>query len=223
MFHRIELLIIFLIVSSFAGLYTFASSKYPEENKNFETALFSGGCFWCMQQAMDQVEGVVETVVGYTGGTTVNPTYEQVSSGVTGHAESVEVHFDPKIVTYKKILDHFWRNIDPTVKDEQFCDKGNQYRAAIFYRTPEQKRLAEESKQALIASKRFENVYTEINEASTFYEAEKYHQNYYKKNPLRYKFYKYLCGREKQLEKVWGKYTQVTSKFGILALRKPRD
>jgi peptide-methionine (S)-S-oxide reductase len=204
MFRKIEVLFIFLFLSSFAGLYTLAVNKTPEEKKVLERATFAGGCFWCMQQAMDQVDGVVETVVGYTGGPEAHPTYSQVSSGSTGHAESVEVRYDPTVVSYKELLGHFWKNIDPTVKDQQFCDKGKQYRSAIFYHTPEQKRLAEETKQDLIASKRFNNVYTEINKAAVFYEAEKYHQNYYKKNPIRYKLYKYLCGREKRLEELWG-------------------
>lgn len=171
-----------------------------------EKATFAGGCFWCMEPAFDHVSGVVSVTVGYTGGTKKDPTYEEVSAGGTGHAESIEVTYDPAKVSYKKLLDIFWHNIDPTVKDKQFCDTGHQYRSAIFYHNEEQKREAESSKKALEESNRLGGpVYTEIVPASTFYPAEEYHQQYYKKNPVRYKFYRWNCGRDERLKQLWGK------------------
>lgn len=204
MHRKMEILTILIAITCFAGLYTFAANKTPLERKSYETASFAGGCFWCMQEALDKVEGIVSTRVGYAGGQKENPTYEEVTSGSTGHAESIEVKFDPGVISYRKLLDVYWRNIDPTVKDQQFCDKGSQYRSVIFFHNPEQKQIAEETKLELISSDRFENVFTEIIPASDFYEAEKYHQNYYKKNPVRYKLYKYLCRREHRLNELWG-------------------
>lgn len=169
-----------------------------------EEAIFAGGCFWCMQQAMDKVPGVTKTVVGYTGGKTANPTYEEVSSGSTGHFEAIEVTYDSNQVTYEALLDAFWKNVDPTDGSGQFCDKGQQYESAIFYLTPEQEKEAMASKQKLMDSGRFPHVYTKILPATVFYAAEEYHQDYYKKNPLRYKFYKTTCGRERRLKQVWG-------------------
>jgi peptide-methionine (S)-S-oxide reductase len=171
-----------------------------------EIAIFAGGCFWCMEPPFDAIPGVISTTSGYTGGHTKNPTYEEVSSGRTGHAESVQVVYDPKKVSYQKLLDVYWHNIDPTTANAQFCDHGTQYRSAIFYRNDEQRKLAEASKRALEHSKRFkEPIVTEITAASTFYPAEDYHQDYYKKNPLRYKFYRASCGRDDRLEQLWGK------------------
>lgn len=168
-------------------------------------ATFAGGCFWCMQPPFDELAGVVRTTVGYTGGHLKNPTYEQVSAGVTGHAEAVQVLYDPEKVNYARLLEVFWRNIDPTVEDRQFCDTGDQYRTAIFYHNEEQRRLAEESKAALEKSKPFEGpIVTMISPAATFYQAEAYHQDYYKKNPLRYKFYRSACGRDRRLRDLWG-------------------
>lgn len=169
-------------------------------------AYFAGGCFWCMEEAFEKVEGVVSVVSGYMGGTMVNPTYEEVSAGRTGHAESVEVTYDPTEVTYQKLLDAFWHNVDPLTPNAQFCDHGTQYRSAIFYSTEDEKRLAEESKAALEQAKKFPvPIATQLTPASTFYPAEDYHQDYYKKNPLRYKYYKYGCGRANRLEALWGK------------------
>jgi len=168
-------------------------------------ATFAGGCFWCMEPPYDKLDGVISTTSGYTGGTKLNPTYEQVSGGHTGHFEAIEVLYDPKKVSYEKLLEVFWHNIDPTDQHGQFCDKGPQYRSAIFYHDEEQKRLAEQSKSALVASKPFkEPVVTEILPASEFYPAEEYHQDYYRKNPIRYKFYRGGCGRDQRLEAVWG-------------------
>lgn len=176
------------------------------EDKRLEKATFAGGCFWCMEEALDKVEGVVSTTSGYTGGHKPNPTYEEVSAGGTGHAESVEVLYDPQKVGYTALLSAFWRNIDPTTPDRQFCDVGNQYRPAIFYHDETQKRLAEESKRTLDQGKPFkEPLMTQIVPAAAFYPAEDYHQNFYQKNPVRYKFYKWNCGRAQRLEQLWGK------------------
>ena len=169
-------------------------------------AYFAGGCFWCMEEAFEKVDGVVETISGYMGGTVKNPTYEEVSSGRTGHAESVEVRYDPARVTYIQLLEAFWRNVDPVTPNAQFCDHGSQYRAAIFYQGDEQKRSAEGSKQAIEQSKRFaQPIVTEVVAASEFYPAEEYHQDFYKKNPIRYKYYKFSCGRAQRLEALWDK------------------
>jgi peptide-methionine (S)-S-oxide reductase len=172
----------------------------------YEKATFAGGCFWCMEPPFDELPGVVSTTAGYTGGQTKNPTYEQVSAGITGHAESVEVMFDPAKITYARLLDVFWKNIDPITANRQFCDSGTQYRSGIYYHTEEQKRLAEASKKALEDSDRFKQpIVTEIVAATPFYRAEEYHQDYYRKNPIRFKYYKYGCGRAKRLEELWGK------------------
>lgn len=170
-----------------------------------EKATFAGGCFWCMEHPFDELNGVISVTAGYAGGNKKNPTYEEVSSGTTGHAESVQVLYDPGKITYAKLLDVFWHNIDPTVQNQQFCDHGSQYRTAIFYHNEEQKRLAEQSKQSLEKSGRFKGpIYTEITPASEFYPAEEYHQHYYQKNPIRYKFYRYNCGRDQRLKELWG-------------------
>jgi len=168
-------------------------------------ATFAGGCFWCMEPPYDKLDGTVSTTVGYTGGFINNPNYEGVSSGRTGHAEAIRIVFDPTRVSYAKLLEVFWRNIDPTTPNRQFCDVGSQYRTAIFYHSVQQKRLAEESKRTLEESGRLTTpAVTEIVPASDFYPAEEYHQNYYKKNPLRYKFYRFTCGRDRRLKELWG-------------------
>ncbi len=169
-------------------------------------ATFAGGCFWCMQPPYEKVAGVVSVKVGYTGGHTKNPTYEDVCTGTTGHAEAVEITYDPSKATYDQLLDVFWKNIDPTTENSQFADHGTQYRTAIFYHDEEQKRLAEASKEKLGKSGKFKDpIVTEIVAASDFYPAEDYHQQYYIKCPLRYKTYKYGSGRESFIEKTWGK------------------
>ena len=171
-----------------------------------KTAYFAGGCFWCMEEAFEQVEGVVAVVSGYMGGSVPHPRYEQVSGGSTGHAESIEVTYDPAKVSYQKLLDVFWRNVDPITPNAQFCDHGSQYRSAVFYGTDEEQRLSEESKTAIERSKRFSApIVTQLVKATEFYPAEDYHQDYYKKNPLRYKYYKYGCGRAQRLDTLWGK------------------
>jgi peptide-methionine (S)-S-oxide reductase len=171
-------------------------------------ATFAGGCFWCMEPPFDKLNGVISTTSGYIGGLTLNPTYKEVSAGKTGHAEAVEIVFDPTQISYAELLEVFWRNIDPMTPNRQFCDTGSQYRSAIFYHDDEQKRLAEASKQALEQSGQLPRpIVTEIVPATKFYVAEEYHQDYYQKNPLRYKFYRYSCGRDQILEQIWGKST----------------
>jgi peptide-methionine (S)-S-oxide reductase len=173
---------------------------------NHATATFAGGCFWCMEPPFDKLDGVIKTTSGYTGGSKQDPTYKEVSAGGTGHAEAVQIAYDPDKISYGELLDVFWHNIDPTSASGQFCDHGNQYRSEIFYHDAEQQRLAEASKQALIERKPFaEPVVTAISPAGTFYPAEEYHQDYYQKNPVRYKFYRYGCGRDARLEELWGK------------------
>jgi peptide-methionine (S)-S-oxide reductase len=170
-------------------------------------AIFAGGCFWCMEPPFDKREGVISTTSGYTGGHVPNPDYKQVSAGGTGHTEALQVVYDPARVSYSSLLEVFWRNIDPLDAGGQFCDRGSQYRSAVFYRDAEQRRLAEQSKQELqhveVFSKTGKPIATEIVAASEFYPAEEYHQDYYTKNPLRYKFYRHGCGRDRVLESYW--------------------
>ncbi len=168
-------------------------------------ATFAGGCFWCMEPPFDKRDGVVSTTSGYAGGGKLDPTYREVVAGGTGHAEVVQVLYDPEKITYAELLKVFWRNIDPTTPNRQFCDVGEQYRTAVFYHDDEQKRLAEASKEKIEVSKELDRpIVTEIVEVGEFWPAEEYHQNYYKKNPLRYKFYRYNCGRDQRLEELWG-------------------
>ena len=170
-----------------------------------EKATFAGGCFWCMEQPFDSLPGVLSVMPGYTGGTKLNPTYKEVSAGGTGHTEAVQISYDPSKIRYKQLLQVFWRNIDPTVADRQFCDIGNQYRAGIFYHTEEQKKLALLSREAISKTKSFkEPVVTEVVRAGTFYPAEEYHHQYYKKNPIRYRYYRSSCGRDNRLKELWG-------------------
>ena len=185
---------------------THAQTAKPAGGTEYSKAIFAGGCFWCMEHPFDILDGVISTTSGYTGGQKVNPTYEEVSSGRTGHTEAVQVVYDPKKVSYEKLLDVFWHNIDPTVKDQQFCDRGTQYRSGIFYLDDNQKRLAEASKAALESNKPFKGpILTEITRAGAFYPAEDYHQDFYKTNPLRYKYYRSGCGRDERLKQLWGK------------------
>jgi peptide-methionine (S)-S-oxide reductase len=196
------------LIVSFVALAVLAIASPPSTASAAELAkaYFAGGCFWCMEEALEKVDGVTAVVSGYMGGTVASPNYEEVSAGQTGHAESVEVSYDPGKVAYQHLLDVFWHNVDPLTPNAQFCDHGNQYRAAIFYRTEEEKRLAESSKQVIEQSKRFrEPIVTLIEKASTFFSAEEYHQDFYKKNPIRYKYYKFSCGRAQRLETLWGK------------------
>lgn len=173
---------------------------------SLEKATFAGGCFWCMEHPFDSIPGVVSVTSGYTGGHKKDPNYKEVSAGGTGHAEAIQVVYDPSKVTYEKLLSVFWHNIDPTVKDRQFCDSGNQYRSGIFYHNEAQRQLALESKEQLEKNKTFkEPIVTEIVQATEFTPAEDYHQQYYKKNPIRYKYYRTSCGRDKRLTELWGK------------------
>jgi len=170
-----------------------------------EKATFAGGCFWCMEAPFDKLPGVVSVTSGYSGGQAKNPTYEQVSAGGTGHAEAVQIVFDPSRTSYSRLLDIYWRNIDPTVSNRQFCDVGSQYRSAIFYHGEEQRRAALQSKAALEKNKPFKGaILTEITPAGEFYAAEEYHQHYYSKNPLRYTYYRTSCGRDRRLKELWG-------------------
>jgi peptide-methionine (S)-S-oxide reductase len=168
------------------------------------TAIFAGGCFWCVEADFEKLPGVLEAESGYIGGHQPNPDYHQVSAGGTGHAEAVRVYYDPKKVSYPQLVEYFWHHVDPTVKDRQFCDAGNQYRTAIFYQNDAEKSVAEASKTALEKSGRFSHVYTEIAPAGVFTVAEEYHQDYYKKNPIRYKYYRTGCGRDARVTEVWG-------------------
>jgi peptide-methionine (S)-S-oxide reductase len=194
-FKQAGLLIAGLLI---AGLPVFAA---PAPTAH---ATFAGGCFWCMVHPFDQLPGVISVTSGYTGGSRKNPTYEEVSEGITGHAEAVDVVYDPAKIGYAKLLDVFWHNVDPFAKNFQFCDHGTQYRSGIFVHDENQKRLAEASRAEV--QKRFKQaIQTEITPASAFWPAEGYHQDYYKKNPVRYKFYRSSCGRDHRLEEIWGK------------------
>ena len=191
-----------LVVLASASLN--AAQETPQAQPGQAVATFAGGCFWCMEPPFDKLDGVVSTTSGYIGGHQKDPTYRQLSAGTTGHTEAVQIIYDPSRVSYEKLLQVFWRNIDPTVNDRQFCDVGPQYRTAIFFNTDAEKTAAMASKAALENSGRFKTIYTEISRAGTFYRAEEYHQDYYKKNPLRYKFYRTSCGRDARVKEVWG-------------------
>jgi peptide-methionine (S)-S-oxide reductase len=191
----------FVAACLFAAALGSASAQAPKT----ATAIFAGGCFWCTEADFDKVPGVISTTSGYLNGKTKNPTYKEVSAGGSGHVEAVEVVYDPAKVTYAKLLDAFWRSIDPLVKDKQFCDTGDMYRTGIYYLDDEQKKLADESKKQVAAKFAPRTVYTEIVKADTFYKAEDYHQDYYKKNEARYNFYRWNCGRDQRLEQLWGK------------------
>ena len=205
--HSILMLALTLALSGAgpAGAQPAASKKEGPATQATAKATFAGGCFWCMEEAFDKVPGVIATTSGYMGGQTKNPTYEQVSTGRSGHAEVVQVEYDPAKVTYEKLLDAFWRNIDPTQKDAQFCDHGTQYRSAVFYHNDEQRRAVEASRTELAGNKPFKGeIVTQVAKADVFYPAEGYHQDYYQKNPVRYQFYKSGCGREARLKELWG-------------------
>ncbi len=181
------------------------TERAGQKNENLRVATFAGGCFWCTEADFEKVPGVVKVISGYTGGKKENPTYEEVSSGTTGHVESVQVYHDPSKVTYEQLLDYFWKHVDPTDPGGQFVDRGNQYRSVIFYHDEEQRQRAEKSKKALSASGKFDKpIVTEILPLNRFYPAEEYHQDYYKKHPVKYKFYRYNSGRDQFLKKAWG-------------------
>ena len=167
------------------------------------TAVFAGGCFWCTESDFEKLPGVVAAESGYTGGKTASPTYESVSAGSTGHTEAVRVTYNPAQVSYAQLVEFFWRTIDPTEKDRQFCDVGNQYRSGIYWGSEAERKVAEASLATLQKSGQFKNIYTEVQKVAPFYVAEDYHQDYYKKNPLRYKYYRSSCGRDAQIRRVW--------------------
>jgi len=205
---RLRLLGVALLTLLLAGGVGFTSGAQPAKpmasTNATATAIFAGGCFWCVEADFDKLPGVIATESGYTGGRTTNPSYEEVSAGGTGHAESVRVRYDPTKVSYQQLVDYFWRHVDPTVKDRQFCDVGNQYRTAIFWQNDAERKIAEASRDALLKSGKFKHVYTEIAAASAFYPAEEYHQDYYLKNPIRYAYYRRACGRDARVHEVWG-------------------
>jgi peptide-methionine (S)-S-oxide reductase len=181
-----------------------AANTLAAEPPRTATAIFASGCFWCTESDFEKLPGVISAESGYIDGKTANPTYEQVSAGSTGHTEAVRVVYDPARVSYPQLLDHFWKNVDPTVKNRQFCDVGSQYRSGIYWLTEAERKAAEESRDALLKSGRFKEIHTEIKAASTFYPAEAYHQDYYKKNPVRYSYYRNGCGRDSRLQQLWG-------------------
>lgn len=197
----------FLLALSLFAAAVFAAdpeNTSASEQRN-ETAIFAGGCFWCMEPPFDKLNGVISTISGYTSGHKKNPTYKEVSAGHTGHAEAIQIVFDPQKISYSKLLDVFWRNIDPVAVDRQFCDSGSQYRSGIYFLNKTQEIAAKQSLKQLQETKPFEEkIATEVVAASTFYPAEEYHQNYYIKNPLRYKYYRYSCGRDQRLTELWG-------------------
>jgi peptide methionine sulfoxide reductase msrA/msrB len=198
--------------------------EMAKEGMNLQKATFAGGCFWCTEADFEKLPGVVKVISGYTGGNKENPTYAEVSSGTTGHVEAVQVYYDPSKVTYEELLDYFWKHVDPTDAGGQFVDRGAQYRSVIFYHNEEQKRLAEKSKEALSKSGRFNKpIVTEIFKFTKFYEAEDYHQDYYKTHPLKYKFYRYRSGRDQFLEKVWGKEMETVKPNEEKSYKKPDD
>lgn len=168
------------------------------------SAIFAGGCFWCVEADFEKLAGVLSAESGYTGGARPQPSYEQVSAGTTGHAEAVRVVYDPSKISYNQLLDYFWHHVDPTVKNRQFCDIGSQYRTAIYWQSEVERKAAEASRDALLKSGKLTQIHTEIVAASAFYPAEEYHQDYYRKNPLRYSFYRHNCGRDARLQQIWG-------------------
>ncbi|HRK37446.1 MAG TPA: peptide-methionine (S)-S-oxide reductase MsrA [Burkholderiaceae bacterium] len=175
----------------------------PVNGKPTAYAVFAGGCFWCIEADFEKLKGVIGAESGYTAGRTVNPTYEQVSAGHTGHTEAIRVHYDPAVVSYAQLVAYFWRHIDPTVKDRQFCDVGSQYRSGIYWQNEAERAVAEGSRADLLATGRFPAIHTELAPASVFYPAEAYHQDYYKKNDLRYSYYRLSCGRDARVKQVW--------------------
>ncbi|MAZ66725.1 MAG: methionine sulfoxide reductase [Kangiellaceae bacterium] len=205
--------IIFVAVAILLSAMSYMSLSNPvvqkEQQEGLEVATFGGGCFWCMEPPFEKEAGVHAVISGYSGGHVENPSYKQVTTGKTGHAEVVQVHYDPNIISYARLLDIFWRQIEPTDAGGSFVDRGNQYRSVIYYHDKRQKALAMQSKQALEASGHFEQpIVTEIAPFGLFYRAEDYHQDYYKTNPLRYKYYRYRSGRDQYIERVWGSYPE---------------
>ncbi len=220
--------ILSLLVVGGVGILQAAAPVTDRQAPETRTAIFAGGCFWCVEADFEKLPGVVDVISGYTGGHTKNPGYEEVSAGTTGHVEAVEVRYDPQIVSYDRLVEYFWRHVDPTDAGGQFVDRGGQYLSIIFYQGDEERRIAMQSKAALEASGVFSRpIVTETLPASTFYPAEEYHQDYYKKNPIRYRFYRFASGRDQFLHRVWGdendmKTTQ-TPKAAKEAYEKPSN
>lgn len=190
----------------FAALVAITTSQFAfaADLAKPATAIFAGGCFWCSEADFEKLPGVVGAESGYTAGKVPNPSYEQVSAGGTGHTEAVRVTYDPAKVSYSQLIEYFWRHIDPTVQDQQFCDHGSQYRSGIYWANESERKTVEDSRDALIKSGKFQKIYTQIAAATTFYPAEEYHQDYYKKNPLRYAYYRRGCGRDARVNAIWG-------------------
>ncbi len=201
LWHLVILLLAGLALCSTSSLAAEAVTTKPPSTA---TAIFAGGCFWCLEADFEKLPGVIGAESGYTAGRLSHPTYEQVSAGGTRHTEAVRVSYDPRKVSYQNLVDYFWRHIDPTAKDKQFCDSGNQYRSGIYWQNATEQKIAENSRDALLASGKFKEIHTEIVAATAFYPAEEYHQNYYKKNPLRYSYYRSACGRDQRVEQLWG-------------------
>ncbi len=198
--------------------------EMPKEEMNLQKATFAGGCFWCTESDFEKLPGVTKVISGYTGGNKENPTYEEVSSGTTGHVEAVQVYYDPSKITYEEVLDYFWKHIDPTDTGGQFVDRGAQYRSVIFYHDEDQMRLAEKSKEALSKSGKFDKpIVTEILKFTKFYKAEDYHQDYYKTHSLKYKFYRFGSGRDQFLEKTWGNEMETMKPKEQRPYKKPDD
>ena len=207
---RGTLSIALLILAVFAACGQSMAQNTPvAPNKKIEPvvgiATFAGGCFWCTEADFDKIPGVISTTSGYVGGTVINPTYEQVSAGKTGHVEAVQVRFDPAKTNFAKLLAAYWQTIDPLTPNRQFCDSGTQYRSVIFYHNADQRQQAETSRATLVSSGRFtQPIATELVPATEFYPAEEYHQDFHTKNPIRYKYYRYTCGRDARLKQIWG-------------------
>jgi methionine-S-sulfoxide reductase len=193
-----------MAISIMLSLATLVVGQDTRPDQDLALATFASGCFWCTEADFEKVPGVVEAVSGYTGGDLADPSYEQVSAGGTGHVEAVQLHYDPAVVSYSRLLEVYWRNVDPLDDEGQFCDRGDSYRSAIFYHTPEQRREAEASRRELAESGRFHApVVAEISAAGVFYPAESYHQDYYRTHSLAYSFYRWRCGRDQRLEELW--------------------
>ena len=205
MIRRFFIPILLSLGAAMISTTSFAADTSSARPKKTATAILAGGCFWCLEADFEKFPGVLAAESGYTAGNKTNPTYEQVSAGSTGHTEAIRVTYDPDKVSYAQLLDHFWRNVDPTVRNRQFCDTGNQYRSGIYWQSDEERKLAENSREALLSSGKFKKVHTEIIAATIFYPAEDYHQDYYKKNPIRYAYYRNGCGRDARLQELWGK------------------
>jgi len=194
----------FRLTASIAALASSLQIHAADVPAGKASAIFAGGCFWCIEADFEKLAGVIEVESGYTAGQTKNPTYESTSSGKTGHTEAVRVIYDPMKVSYPQLVEYFWRHIDPTVKDRQFCDVGSQYRSGIYWQNDAERKAAEASRDALLKSARFPVIYSELQAASEFWPAEEYHQDYYKKNPVRYAYYRSNCGRDARVQQLWG-------------------